>query len=285
MIVLHAALRGEALQVWGERPRREDPALRPPTRGVAASAEASPYDAGADALASALRAAGLATPLPPVSVTLWLPTVKGAPVPSSPLIAEPPAGAPALRPWTLTACTFAPPRPPLSGRVHRPRVAGRRRVRRQGPGVCGGGAPVRGRPRRPPSGSCRAWRRAGRPSRRLAAGDRGRGRRAVHPSPARCPRPAAPWSRTGLRLPPPPPRPCSGPSSRPSSITSPARRTVSRRSRRATARSTASTINGSTPSARRTGPCSPRPRSWRASSARSRSGTVRPPSPPPRPSG
>ena len=108
MIVLHAALCGDALQVWGERPRREDPALRPPTLGVAASAEASPYDAG-DALTSALRAAGLATPPPPLSVPFWLPTVKGAPVPSSPLIAEPPAGgAPALRPWTLAACTFLP---------------------------------------------------------------------------------------------------------------------------------------------------------------------------------
>src|SRR5882672_3308895 len=109
MIVLHAALRGEALLVWGERPPREDPALRPPTRGVAASAETSPYDAGANALTSALRAAGLATLPATATVTLWLPTVKDAPLPSSPLIAEPPAGgAPALRPWTLTACTFRP---------------------------------------------------------------------------------------------------------------------------------------------------------------------------------
>src|SRR6476659_10019144 len=99
MIVLHAALRDDALQVWGERPRRDDPA--PGAR--------SPYDAGAEALTSALRAAGLATPPAAAFVTAWLPTVKGTPVASSPLIAEPvAAGAPVLRPWTLTASTFGP---------------------------------------------------------------------------------------------------------------------------------------------------------------------------------
>ena len=40
MIVLHAALRGDSLQVWGERPRREDPE----PEGT------SPYDPGPDAL-------------------------------------------------------------------------------------------------------------------------------------------------------------------------------------------------------------------------------------------
>ena len=179
MIVLHAALRGEALQVWGERPRRED---REPDG-------TSPYDPGADALTSALRAAGLATPPPTASVTGWLPTVKGAPVASSPLIAEPAAGgAPVLRPWTLTACTFRSRRGRLiPGRLRRPRVAGRRRVRRQGPGLRGGGAAVRGRPRRPPSARAERGGERGRLSRRLAAGDRGRGRRAVHRP---CPRDA-----------------------------------------------------------------------------------------------
>ncbi|HEV7501195.1 MAG TPA: hypothetical protein VGQ33_14375, partial [Vicinamibacteria bacterium] len=99
MIVLHAALRGDALQVWGERPRPED---REPDG-------TSPYDPGAEALTSALKAAGLATPPVTTFVTGWLPTLKGAPVASSPLIAEPAAGgAPVLRPWRLTACTFAP---------------------------------------------------------------------------------------------------------------------------------------------------------------------------------
>src|SRR4029450_3784997 len=98
VIVLHAAFRGEALDVWGECRPGEDPV---PER-------TSPYDAGPDRLAAALKAAGLAPPSTK-TVSAWLPTVKGAPVASSPLIAEPPAaGAPALQPWTLTACTLGP---------------------------------------------------------------------------------------------------------------------------------------------------------------------------------
>src|SRR5262245_44242817 len=98
MIVLHAALRGEALQVWGE--------CRPAERPL--PEETSPYDAGPERLTAALRAAGLAPPVP-ARVVAWLPTVKGAPVASGPLIAEPPAaGAPALHPWTVTACSLGP---------------------------------------------------------------------------------------------------------------------------------------------------------------------------------
>ena len=99
MIVLHAAFRGDALPVWGERPPGEE----------ATPDGTSLYDAGADALTSALRAAGLPAPPATTPVIGWLPTVKGVPVASSPLIAEPAGtGAPTLRPWTLTACTFAP---------------------------------------------------------------------------------------------------------------------------------------------------------------------------------
>jgi len=98
MIVLHAAFRGEAVYVWGE--------CRPAESSV--SSGTSPYDAGPERLPAALKAAGHAPP-PTTTVTAWLPTVKGAPVASSPLIAEPPAaGAPALQPWTLTACTLGP---------------------------------------------------------------------------------------------------------------------------------------------------------------------------------
>ncbi len=98
MIVLHAAFRDDALHVWGERRRAEEvPGPR------------SPYDAGPDDLAAALKAAGVSAPPAPNPVTAWLPTVKGIPVASTPLIAEPPgAGAPALQPWTVTACTFSP---------------------------------------------------------------------------------------------------------------------------------------------------------------------------------
>src|SRR6185503_15143539 len=98
MIVLHAAFRGESLYVWGE--------CRPAESSV--SPGASPYDAGPERLPAALKAAGHAPP-PTTTVTAWLPTVKGVPVASSPLIAEPPAaGAPALQPWALSALTFGP---------------------------------------------------------------------------------------------------------------------------------------------------------------------------------
>jgi hypothetical protein len=187
MIVLHAALRGEALQVWGKRPRREDPALRPPA-GVAAPAAFS-ADAGADAphLRTESRRARHAA---------------GAGV-RHPVVADGERRARPLQPAHRRAasrrrtgppaldgdCLHLPPRRgrPFPGRVHRPRVAGRGRVRRQGPGLRGGGAPVRGRPRRPPSARAERGGARGRPSRRLAAGDRGRGRRAVH---LPCPRDA-----------------------------------------------------------------------------------------------
>jgi hypothetical protein len=99
MIVLHAALGGDALAVWGERPRRGEPAAD----------AASPYDAGEDALLAALKAAGLSHPPDVTPATCWMPTVKGVPVASSPLIDEPAAAAtPALRPWIVTAGTMGP---------------------------------------------------------------------------------------------------------------------------------------------------------------------------------
>jgi SNF2 family DNA or RNA helicase len=109
MILLHAGLADGRFLLWGESPaagagtavsrrgrKPKTPALRP-----------SPFDAGADALKAALQEVlPAATPRKggTEQAVLWLPTVAGCPVASTPLVAEPPADAAeaALVPWTVT---------------------------------------------------------------------------------------------------------------------------------------------------------------------------------------
>jgi len=101
MIVLHAGIRGDALWVWGERPRRPD---APPLT--------SPYDAGPEALGAALSAAGIGLSTLPQATCIvgWLPSASGVPVASSPLIdaPPPPRARPTLAPWTLSASSLEP---------------------------------------------------------------------------------------------------------------------------------------------------------------------------------
>ena len=111
MLVLHGVLRDDGLEVWAERPVREAGDRPPRRRGGMRPSASSPYDAGSAALLDALRTAGVEGELAARPLVAWLPTVDGAPVASSPLIAEPPpaSAAPTLSPWTLTACRLAIP--------------------------------------------------------------------------------------------------------------------------------------------------------------------------------
>jgi SNF2 family DNA or RNA helicase len=109
MIILHAGVRYGRLLLWGEQPaetavtstkRRGRPATK------ARRASPLPYAAGADALSAALAAAALdpaVNQAPAETAIVWLPTVEGRPLASSPMIAEPPG--PSMRammsPWEV----------------------------------------------------------------------------------------------------------------------------------------------------------------------------------------
>src|SRR5215208_8047564 len=96
MIILHAGIRRGRLLLWGERPAEAAAAParrrgRPATKARRASP--LPYAAGADALSAALAAAALDSAVnqaPAETAIVWLPTVGGRPLASSPMIAEPP---------------------------------------------------------------------------------------------------------------------------------------------------------------------------------------------------
>jgi SNF2 family DNA or RNA helicase len=100
MLILHAALIGTDLRLWGEAPALPAPARRR-QQGVAPL----PFDSGPSALL-----AGVDTLVPRgasdrtgalENAILWSPTIHGVPVPSSPLIAAPAIG---VRPaWARTA--------------------------------------------------------------------------------------------------------------------------------------------------------------------------------------
>src|SRR5438270_13781001 len=98
MIVLHAGAHDGQLLVWGEAPADVPPARSARKVKGPVAAEPYPYDAGAARLAWALAGALPDQSVPGANTTasLWAPTVKGRPVPSSPLIADvppPPKGA------------------------------------------------------------------------------------------------------------------------------------------------------------------------------------------------
>jgi SNF2 family DNA or RNA helicase len=106
MIILHAGIDGGQFLLWGEAPA-EVPPVRPGRKPRNAPPQPYPFDAGAIRLAVALSEAlpGQSLPggggEPPY---IWLPTVKGRPIPSSGLVADVPAiGEVTLAPWVVTA--------------------------------------------------------------------------------------------------------------------------------------------------------------------------------------
>ena len=113
MIVFHAGMIEGQMILWGETP--VGPHLipaRPPRRkqnkkGKIIPAEVSPYDAGIERLQTALLEAGVGFSVKGKSfaeMIAWLPTANNTPVPSSPLIADPPQsdGKTTFSPWAIT---------------------------------------------------------------------------------------------------------------------------------------------------------------------------------------
>ena len=75
MLVLHASLREDGLEVWAESPVGETPPARLRRRGRVPRSPGSPYDPPAEALLAALTAAGLGGELETHPAVAWLPTV------------------------------------------------------------------------------------------------------------------------------------------------------------------------------------------------------------------
>lgn len=110
MIVLHSGTHDGRLLFWGET--HAGPKARPAGRRARTSRVSHPgplpYHADAEKLSAVFREAGLgfiADGKHLEAVIVWLPTVDGRPVASSPLIAETPSSSakPTLAPWTVTA--------------------------------------------------------------------------------------------------------------------------------------------------------------------------------------
>ncbi|MBI4573584.1 MAG: DEAD/DEAH box helicase [candidate division NC10 bacterium] len=108
MIILHAGFLQDRLLLWGESPPEAEKGPAP-VRGRRAKTgrpQASPFDAGAARLMSALECMGDSVPSKKMhaeTAIAWLPTRGGLPAPSSPLIGETPApdSAVALSPWSV----------------------------------------------------------------------------------------------------------------------------------------------------------------------------------------
>src|SRR5687767_10444834 len=112
MIILHAGFFDYQLWLWGEAPAgiaTEASARRGrKTSSKARKCERLPFDAGSEGLLVALDevVSGLKIGQDDVeTATVWLPTVEGQPVASSPLIAEPPSskGKAVIAPWAVAA--------------------------------------------------------------------------------------------------------------------------------------------------------------------------------------
>ena len=108
MLVLHATFHQDCLHLWGESSPEAAQTDSPPAR-----LSAYPYRTAISVLRDRLALAGLSlsTSGPtPCESTIWLPTQGDAPLPSSPLVAEPPPSrkSPTLAPWTIPTLALTP---------------------------------------------------------------------------------------------------------------------------------------------------------------------------------
>jgi SNF2 family DNA or RNA helicase len=112
MIVLHAGVEGQQFLLWGETPA-DTPSNKVTGRTRRKTPTPFPFDPGAKPLAELVADVLPSWQRPrgkPPTRFAWLPAVKGAPVPSHPLIGPAPGkGKPALAPWTLHVVTLDPP--------------------------------------------------------------------------------------------------------------------------------------------------------------------------------
>jgi len=105
--ILHTSLSGGRVFLWGEGPGKDGAPLS--KRRVRKPAQPYPYDAGADRIEDALERSSIPVIIRKerfCKMAVWLPSRKGVPIASSPLIAEPPAGKGKIEtlPWIVTAC-------------------------------------------------------------------------------------------------------------------------------------------------------------------------------------
>ena len=109
MIVLHAGVEGETLLLWGETPAEdENPPRSKRRKSKTPSGAALPFGAGGPYLSVALVETLPDFVIPHNAfekMIVWLPTVDGHPIASSPLVAEPPESDAQreLVPWGVTA--------------------------------------------------------------------------------------------------------------------------------------------------------------------------------------
>lgn len=107
MIILHAGRVGKQFFLWGESPaENETPVVRRGRKPKNPILKPYPYDSGVENLSSTLELLlGITGRKKAEKINVWVPTVGGNPVPSSPLVAEisDSKAEPALVPWTVHA--------------------------------------------------------------------------------------------------------------------------------------------------------------------------------------
>ena len=107
MIILHAGRVETQFFLWGESPaENEIPVVRRGRKPKNPIVKPYPYDSGFENLSSTLELLlGITGRKKAEKINVWVPTVGGNPVPSSPLVAEIPdsKAEPSLAPWTVHA--------------------------------------------------------------------------------------------------------------------------------------------------------------------------------------
>jgi len=107
MIILHAGRVGKQFFLWGESPaEKEIQVVRRGRKPKNQVVKPYPYDSGSDSLSSILELLPVDTGQRETeNINVWMPTIGGSPVPSSPLVAEIPTSKAelTLAPWTVHA--------------------------------------------------------------------------------------------------------------------------------------------------------------------------------------